>query len=115
VTRNAKQRSGLGPRALRAAADNGEFFPEFSALSISDEQQVEKPNLWVRLFCSATERAEHESTKIGASLEALMKSCSRLAFLLLPASLAFGPACSCAGDSADGSGAASTESGPGTS
>lgn len=44
-----------------------------------------------------------------------MKSCSRLAFLLLPASLAFGPACSCAGDSADGSGAGSTQSGPSSS
>jgi GAF domain-containing protein len=55
VTRNAILRSGLGPRAQRAAADNGEFFPEFSARSISDEQQLEKPNLWVRLFWSATE------------------------------------------------------------
>jgi hypothetical protein len=32
VTRNAKQRLGLGPRAQRAAADDREFSRDFSAI-----------------------------------------------------------------------------------
>jgi hemerythrin-like domain-containing protein len=88
-------------------AEETQIFPALALLP----RTVELEAIAELRACGRRADARRRSTRITASLEALMKSWSRLSFLLLPASLAFGPACSCAGDSADGSGGGSTENG----